>query len=47
MKRFALFLSLLLCASLAAAQTFPTKTVRFISGVTLDASGGGFVFGKR
>ncbi len=34
MKRFALFLTLLLCASLAAAQTFPTKTVRFISGVT-------------
>jgi tripartite-type tricarboxylate transporter receptor subunit TctC len=34
MKRFALFLTLLLCASLAAAQSFPTKTVRFISGVT-------------
>jgi tripartite-type tricarboxylate transporter receptor subunit TctC len=27
-------LTLLLCASLAAAQSFPTKTVRFISGVT-------------
>ena len=34
MKRSLLCLTLLLCASLAAAQTFPTKTVRFVSGVT-------------
>jgi tripartite-type tricarboxylate transporter receptor subunit TctC len=34
MKRLALFLTLLLSASLAAAQTFPSKTVRFVSGVT-------------
>ena len=34
MKRLVLSLTLLLCASLAAAQSFPTKTVRFISGVT-------------
>jgi tripartite-type tricarboxylate transporter receptor subunit TctC len=34
MKKPALFLTLLLTASLAAAQSFPTKTVRFVSGVT-------------
>ena len=34
MKRPALFLTLLLSASLAAAQSFPSKTVRFVSGVT-------------
>lgn len=34
MKRVALFLTLLLSASLAAAQPYPTKTVRFVSGVT-------------
>jgi len=34
MRRLALFVTLALSASLAAAQTFPTKTVRFISGVT-------------
>ena len=34
MKRLVLSLTLLLCASLAGAQSFPTKTVRFISGVT-------------
>lgn len=34
MKRPALFLLFLLSASLAAAQTYPTKTVRFVSGVT-------------
>ena len=33
MKRLAL-LTFLLSASIAAAQTYPTKTVRFISGVT-------------
>jgi len=34
MKTSALFLTLLLSASLAAAQSFPSKTVRFVSGVT-------------
>ena len=34
MKRLVLFLTLLCIASLAAAQTFPSKTVRFVSGVT-------------
>jgi tripartite-type tricarboxylate transporter receptor subunit TctC len=34
MKRPVALLALLLLASAAAAQTFPTKTVRFISGVT-------------
>ena len=34
MRKPALFLALLLCASLAAAQSFPSKTVRFVSGVT-------------
>jgi tripartite-type tricarboxylate transporter receptor subunit TctC len=34
MRRLALFLTFALSASLAAAQSFPTKTVRFISGVT-------------
>ena len=34
MRRLALFLTFALSASLAAAQGFPTKTVRFISGVT-------------
>ncbi len=34
MKRFSIFLSALLFSGLACAQTFPTKTVRFVSGVT-------------
>jgi tripartite-type tricarboxylate transporter receptor subunit TctC len=34
MRNAALFVMLLLCASLAAAQSFPSKTVRFVSGVT-------------
>ena len=34
MRKAALFLTLVLCASLAAAQSFPSKTVRFVSGVT-------------
>ncbi len=34
MRKLALFVTLALSASLAAGQTFPTKTVRFISGVT-------------
>ena len=38
MKRLAAFLTFLLSASIAAAQTFPTKTVRFVSGVTPGAA---------
>jgi tripartite-type tricarboxylate transporter receptor subunit TctC len=34
MRRPIAFLTFLLFASVAAAQTFPTKTVRFVSGVT-------------
>jgi tripartite-type tricarboxylate transporter receptor subunit TctC len=34
MKRLALSLTFLLFASFAAAQSFPSKTVRFVSGVT-------------
>jgi tripartite-type tricarboxylate transporter receptor subunit TctC len=34
MKRYVLCLSMLLAASAAGAQNFPTKTVRFVSGVT-------------
>ena len=34
MRKLALFVTLALSASLAAGQNFPTKTVRFISGVT-------------
>src|SRR5688572_22403512 len=34
MRKAALFATLVLCASLAAAQSFPSKTVRFVSGVT-------------
>jgi tripartite-type tricarboxylate transporter receptor subunit TctC len=34
MTRLAAFLTFLLFASIAAAQAFPTKTVRFVSGVT-------------
>lgn len=34
MKRLSLFVTLLLSAALAAAQSYPTRTVRFISGVT-------------
>jgi tripartite-type tricarboxylate transporter receptor subunit TctC len=34
MKRLCLCLALALAAPLAAAQTFPSKTVRFVSGVT-------------
>ena len=34
MKRPALFLTFLLSATFAAAQSFPSKTVRFVSGVT-------------
>ena len=34
MKRLALSLTFLLFASVAAAQSFPSKTVRFVSGVT-------------
>ena len=34
MKRLALSLTCLLFASVAAAQSFPSKTVRFVSGVT-------------
>src|SRR5258706_1281435 len=34
MKRFSIFLSALLSSGLACAQPSPTKTVRFVSGVT-------------
>jgi len=38
MKRLAVFLALALAAPLAAAQTFPSKTVRLISGVSPGAA---------
>src|SRR3954468_3980863 len=34
MRRFSLFLSLLFLSGIAFAQTFPSKTVRLISGVS-------------